>query len=251
MKYIISIQNFFEIENETVTLNKGLPLSRTLSRVLLALTYTSKEKTKQGRETILKHYLCKFLQVPETKFLVGSEAGPAVITMFVIDKYSARIEYEIGRLGKVQEVSRHTEEMPGVMLVPEVPVLANGPDLQALYSSFKTDSLDMIPLEFYSKLLLPEKRDLEKYEEVLNFLEERAEFNIKTKDSGFALIRNKKELPIGLATQTQQFLLQLILLIRSGEFEKIDYLIVEENRDGVALSSICEFFNNTLIEAKD
>lgn len=251
MKYIISIQNFFEIENETVTLNKGLPLSRTLSRVLLALTYTSKEKTKQGRETILKHYLCKFLQVPETRFLVGSEAGPAVITMFVIDKYSARIEYRIGRLGKVYEVSRHTEEMPNVMLVPEVPVLANGPDLQALYSSFKTDSLDMVPLEFYSKLLLPEKRDLEKYEEVLNLLEERAEFNIKTKDSGFALIRDKKELPVGLATQTQQFLLQFVLLIRSGELEKINYLVVEENKDGVALSSIYEFFNNTLIEAKD
>ena len=109
----------------------------------------------------------------------------------------------------------------------------------------------MIPLEFYSKLLLPEKRDLEKYEEVLNFLEERAEFNIKTKDSGFALIRNKKELPIGLATQTQQFLLQLILLIRSGEFEKIYYLIVEENRDEAALLNVCEIFNNTLIEIKD
>lgn len=251
MKYIISIQNFFEIENETVTLDKGLPLSRTLSRVLLALTYASKEKTKQDRELSLKHWLCKFLQVPETRFLVGSGAGPAVVTLFVIDKYSARIEYEIGRLGKVYEASRATEEMPRVMLVPEVPVLANGPDLQAFCSNFRTDSLDIVPLEFFSKLLLPEKRDLGKYETILNFLEERAEFKVKPKDSGFVLVRNKKELPIGLATQTQQFLLQFALLIRSGEFEKVDYLVVERNRDEAALANICKFFNSSLIETKD
>lgn len=251
MKYIISIQNFFEIENETVTLDKGLPLSRTLSRVLLALTYANKEKTKQDRELSLKHWLCKFLQVPETRFLVGSGAGLAVVTLFVIDKYSARIEYEIGRLGKVYEASRATEEMPRVMLVPEGPVLANGPDLQAFCSNFRTDSLDIVPLEFFSKLLLPEKRDLGKYETILNFLEERAEFKVKPKDSGFVLVRNKKELPIGLATQTQQFLLQFALLIRSGEFEKVDYLVVEKNRDEAALANICKFFNSYLIETKD
>ena len=141
--------------------------------------------------------------------------------------------------------------MPRVMLVPEGPVLANGPDLQAFCSNFRTDSLDIVPLEFFSKLLLPEKRDLGKYETILNFLEERAEFKVKPKDSGFVLVRNKKELPIGLATQTQQFLLQFALLIRSGEFEKVDYLVVERNRDEAALANICKFFNSSLIETKD
>ena len=245
------IQNFRGIEEETVQLAATSSPSCTMSRVVLALTYANCGKTKKERENLLKHWLCKFLQVPDTKFLVDGKTAPASITMFVHkDKGIARVEYEIGRGGKVTEVSRGTDKIPQILLVPKLPVLAGGPDLAALCSNFKTDSLDVVPVEFFSKLLLPEKRNLEPCAGVLRFLTAQAKADVKFKDSRFWLVENKKELPIGVATQQQQFLLQLLLLARNGVLENTDFLLMEENLAPAVVVNVCEFFDVEPITVK-
>lgn len=245
------IQNFRGIEEETVKLTAASTPTRTMSRVILALMYANNRKTKKEREDLLKHWLCKFLQVPDTKFLVDGKTAPASITMFVHeDKGVTRVEYEIGRGGKVAEVSRGTDKLPRLLLVPKLPVLADGSDLMALCSNFKTDSLDVVPVEFFSKLLLPEKRNLESCASVLQFLAAQAKADVKFKDSRFWLVENKKELPIGVATQQQQFLLQLLLLARNGVLENTDFLLMEENLAPAVVVNVCELFGVEPITVK-